>query len=270
MNSRNEQLVANLLDAGRLPHLLFHGPPGSGKTTLAKKIASRFLYMHLNASEEKSVDVVRKKIKEFCATRGRKQKYIVLDEADALSAESQMALLRIMEQYTENSRFCLICNYISMLCAPILSRCLLLYFAPPNDTQLEQLATRLELPMDGHFRRLAALCGRDMRKITRYARIGALEPTNDVYIHNNMVPPATAQHIFKTIKEMPLHHSVPTLLKQLELQHINVQHMYHTTLTHLHSRGNLNKKVITFLFKTYKNNNLKLLLLCLYSIRNEL
>ncbi len=119
-----------------MPHLLFAGPAGCGKTTAALCIARELFgdihqgFLELNASDERGIDVVRTKIKDFARTRpiGSEFKIIFLDEADALTPEAQNALRRTMESYTETCRFILSCNYSSKIIEPIQSRCAIFRF----------------------------------------------------------------------------------------------------------------------------------------------
>jgi len=128
------------IKANNFPHLLFAGPAGVGKTTAAIAMAKE-LYgetwqdniMELNASDERGIDVVRVKIKDFARTRAVENvpfKVIYLDESDALTKEAQDALRRIMEDYTQTVRFILSCNYSSKIIPPIQSRCTIFRFKP--------------------------------------------------------------------------------------------------------------------------------------------
>jgi replication factor C small subunit len=118
--------------ARSMPHLLFAGPAGSGKTTatlcLARELFGGDLshdFLELNASDERGIDVVRTKIRDFARTRplAGEFKIIFLDEADALTNDAQNALRRTMENYTRTCRFILSCNYSSKIIEPIQSRC---------------------------------------------------------------------------------------------------------------------------------------------------
>jgi replication factor C small subunit len=119
-----------------LPNLLFAGPAGCGKTTAALCLARELFGEHLgnllelNASDERGIDVVRGKIKDFARTRpmGGDFKIIFLDEADALTPEAQNAMRRTMETYTQICRFILSCNYSSKIIEPLQSRCSLFRF----------------------------------------------------------------------------------------------------------------------------------------------
>lgn len=118
--------VKGYLDSKNIPHLLFYSTPGTGKTSLAKIIVAELDcdYIYINASDENNVDTVRTKIKTYASTVGFKElKVIILDEADACTAEFQWALRNLMETYSLNTRFILTCNYHQKIIDAIRSRC---------------------------------------------------------------------------------------------------------------------------------------------------
>lgn len=128
---------------GKLPHLLFYGPPGTGKTStitaLAKEIYGpnyKSMVLELNASDDRGIDVVRNRIKDFASTMqifSRGFKLIILDEADAMTAVAQNSLRRIIERYTKNTRFCILANYSHKLNPALLSRCTRFRFNPISE-----------------------------------------------------------------------------------------------------------------------------------------
>ncbi len=130
--------VQNLTKAMNIPHMLFAGPAGTGKSTLALIVVKDLFgdtwkenYLELNASDERGIDVIRQKVKDFARTKALGNipfKIIFLDEADALTKEAQQALRRTMENFTSTCRFVMSCNYSSKIIDPIQSRCVIFRF----------------------------------------------------------------------------------------------------------------------------------------------
>jgi replication factor C small subunit len=147
----NEHIIEKVkifITNGDVPHLLFYGSAGTGKTTLAKIIANSVDadLMYINASDENSVDAVRDKIKRYASTVGFKRwKIIILDEADYLTPNAQAALRNLMETYSKTTRFILTCNYVEKIIDPIQSRCQTFAIMPPNKTDVaKRLVSVLE------------------------------------------------------------------------------------------------------------------------------
>lgn len=140
--------LQSYVDRNDLPNLMFAGGAGIGKTTCAIAIAKELYgvddwqenFLELNASDQRGIDVVRERIKNFARSSfgGHDYRLIFLDEADSLTSEAQAALRRTMEQYSNNTRFILSCNYSSKIIDPIQSRCAKYTFTPIPDTAIEQ------------------------------------------------------------------------------------------------------------------------------------
>lgn len=136
-----------------MPHLLFTGPAGVGKTTLSLVIARELFkdswrenFLELNASDERGIDVIRVKVKDFARTKALGDvpfKVIYLDECDALTREAQQALRRTMENYTNTCRFILSCNYSSKIIDPIQSRCALFRFKPLKKDEVIEIIKKI-------------------------------------------------------------------------------------------------------------------------------
>ena len=145
--------IESLTNSLNIPHLLFAGPAGTGKSTLALIIVKELFrenwrqnYLELNASDERGINVVREKVKTFARTKslGNVQfKVIFLDEADALTPEAQQALRRTMENYSSTCRFILSCNYSSKIIDPIQSRCAFFRFKLLEKKDIEKVIRKI-------------------------------------------------------------------------------------------------------------------------------
>jgi DNA polymerase III delta prime subunit len=134
-NEHLKEKVADYLQTGDVPHLLFFGKAGTGKTTLAKLIVNSINCDHIiiNASDENNVDTVRNKVKGFASTIGFKDmKVIILDEFDYMTPNAQAILRNLMETFSKHCRFILTCNYVEKVIDPIQSRCQTFQIVPPT------------------------------------------------------------------------------------------------------------------------------------------
>lgn len=124
----NKQLLQNVISSEHFPNLLFYGPPGTGKTTTIINLINKYqethyvknkeLMIHLNASDERGIEVIRNQIYQFVNSKNlftKGLKFVILDEVDYMTKTAQQALRYLLQNYTTNVRFCLICNYISRI-----------------------------------------------------------------------------------------------------------------------------------------------------------
>lgn len=189
----NQQAVVSrlleMLTANDLPHLLFIGPPGTGKTAVILAFAQDFYginfqanCLELNASDERGINVIRVNVKNFARTRSLAEvpfKLIILDEADHLTSEAQHALRRTMENYARTCRFCLIGNYGSRIIQPIQSRCALFRFNPLNgeDTtkRLRYIAEKEQVQLtDGGVKAIIEASEGDLRRAINMLQASAV------------------------------------------------------------------------------------------------
>jgi len=171
--------IKKLARENRLPHLLFHGPPGTGKTSTILAVARQIfgnsmpnMILELNASDDRGISVVRQEIQDFASTRQIFNcgfKLVILDECDAMTKDAQFALRRIIEKYSRNTRFCLICNYVSKVIPALQSRCTKFRYPPLDEAhvreRLEHVCTEEEVVLsEGGMDALVTLGNGDMRR----------------------------------------------------------------------------------------------------------
>ena len=152
-NNENIKVLSTMLNNGSLPHLLFHGTSGTGKTSLILALAKQLygnnvnlMVMKLDASDDRGINSVREEIKGFAEKKTmfcKGIKLIILDEADSMTFDAQFALRKIIEKYSESTRFCLICNYENKIIPAIRSRCANFRFNPLSIDQIVLLLTNI-------------------------------------------------------------------------------------------------------------------------------
>ena len=205
-------ILNNTLKTGELPHLLLYGGPGTGKTSSVLALCNQLFgpervnerVIELNASDERGINIVRGKIINFAkiaiGTADKKYlcppyKIIILDEADAMTKEAQAALRKVMEETSNITRFCFICNYINQIIEPINSRCVKIRFDPITKdnivNKLKYISNKenIQINYEG-LESLANISNGDLRKgililqNVKYLKIDSCEKTisnNDIY-----------------------------------------------------------------------------------------
>ncbi|XP_010521280.1 PREDICTED: replication factor C subunit 4 [Tarenaya hassleriana] len=223
------RVLTNTLETTNCPHMLFYGPPGTGKTTTALAIAHQLfgpeLYksrvLELNASDDRGINVVRTKIKDFAAVAvGSNQrqgaypcpsfKIIILDEADSMTEDAQNALRRTMETYSKVTRFFFICNYISRIIEPLASRCAKFRFKPLSEevmgSRVSHICKEEGLYLDGEaLSTLSSISQGDLRRAITYlqsaARLfGSTITSKDLLGVSGVVPPEVVKGFFVACK----------------------------------------------------------------------
>lgn len=222
------RVLTNTLETASCPHMLFYGPPGTGKTTTALAIAHQLfgpeLYkmrvLELNASDDRGINVVRTKIKDFAAvavgtcTRPGYPcppfKIIILDEADSMTEDAQNALRRTMETYSRVTRFFFICNYISRIIEPLASRCAKFRFKPLSEeimiTRILHICKEEGLNLDSQaLSTLSSISEGDLRRAITYlqsaARLyGSSITAKDLINVSGVIPQDAVQALFAACK----------------------------------------------------------------------
>ncbi|XP_058097450.1 replication factor C subunit 2 isoform X1 [Magnolia sinica] len=223
------RVLSNTLETANCPHMLFYGPPGTGKTTTALAIAHQLfgpeLYksrvLELNASDDRGINVVRTKIKNFAAVAvgsGNRHggypcppfKIIILDEADSMTEDAQNALRRTMETYSKVTRFFFICNYISRIIEPLASRCAKFRFKPLTEeimsSRILHICKEEGLNLDSEaLSTLSSISQGDLRRAITYlqgaARLfGSSITAKDLLSVSGVIPQDVVQALFTACK----------------------------------------------------------------------
>lgn len=262
-----------------MPHILISGPPGSGKTSTIHafllNLYSKEYYndnvIEINSYHERGINVIRDKIKQ-CAKQlnqnikcGINWKTIILEEADSLTHDSQFALRRIMEQYSKNTRFCIICNYINKIIEPINSRCSHLIFNPVSSSDIVKKLTFImsnEIPnynsaIYNIINDIAINCNNDMRKAISLFEMYYIQ--KDLILFLDIIPKTIYERILNSIKFKNINNLIET-----------IQYVYENNYSICNQFNNLSSFIVTLEIDDNKKHLILLKLLEIeYNLNNS-
>ena len=138
-NENIKNTISNYLEQNDIQNLIFNGPAGTGKTTLAKIIVKNLncTHLYINASDERGIDTIREKVSSFASAASFSPlKVVILDEADFLTIQAQASLRNVIETYSRTTRFIMTCNFVERIIDPLQSRCQVLKVVPPSKTDV--------------------------------------------------------------------------------------------------------------------------------------
>ncbi|KAF1759977.1 hypothetical protein GCK72_008222 [Caenorhabditis remanei] len=258
----HEQVVKTLtkfIENRTLPHLLFYGPPGTGKTTTVLAAARKMysparmssMVLELNASDERGIDVVRNTIVNFAQTKGLQSyatasssdqvpfKMVILDEADAMTKDAQNALRRVIEKYTDNVRFCIICNYLASIIPAIQSRCTRFRFAPLDQKlivpRLDFIVNSENIKMTSDGRQaLLTVSNGDMRTVINTLQSTAMsfDTVSESTVYQCIGQPTPKE--MKQVVSILLNDSAKTCMNLIKTKLFDNGYALQDVITHLH------------------------------------
>ena len=244
--------IMNYMDEDKLPHLIFYGPPGTGKTSTIIAIAKHYykddfsnMILVLNASEERGIETVRTKIKQFVTTIGLCDnvdtppfKLIILDEIDAMTEDAQAILRKVIEKYVSNVRFCFICNYLKKINPAIQSRCIIFRFKPiPYDNMYSFLISICELENIkitlNAINLIIKRSNGDMRKLLNILQSSYMYLNNQLIINNKLNITINEECISK-ILSCPTHKHIINILNYIQQNNMKCSYNYITKIINKH------------------------------------
>ena len=273
--------MEGVLKSKNMPHFLFFGPSGCGKTSTILALTRELFtdeyfnerVIELNASDERGIKVVREKIKRYAQNSVNTKegipnfKVIILDEADSMTSESQCALRKIMEDYSNVTRFCIICNYHQKIIEPIVSRCSLLRFKPIiSEKILQKLKNICEVQnikcSDNNLNKIIEICRGDLRKSINFLqRCNKNNDTINEDIINDISGIIYEDHIDNFIQNC--------LSKNNDLVNEQIEEFYNNSYSLTNQINYLIKKIINYDIDDSKKSKIILKLLDIdYNLNN--
>jgi len=255
----NKTILTNIINTSYFPNLLFYGPPGTGKTTTIINLVNAYqsklnqqnkgLMIHLNASDERGIDIIRNQINQFVNSKNlfsHGMKFVILDEVDYMTKNAQQALRYLLQTYSNNVRFCLICNYISRIDEGLQNEFLKLRFnqLPENEIVqfLNNISVKEKLNLNDHSLKLIQqLYKSDIRSMINFMQ------TNQNVKDINIIDKTVWENLYKY------------------LQSINESEKY---INEISIKYNIDKKNIIKDFLNYIIRNYKITDKCLSFIEN--
>ena len=213
----NKLMMRNIIATGHFPNLLFYGPPGTGKTTTIMNLVNEYqqatmkhtnsgLMIHLNASDERGIDIIRIQINSFVTTKslfGTGTKFVILDEVDYMTKNAQMALRHLLNSYNysqHNVRFCLICNYISRIDEALQTEFVRMRFNQLPVSEINQFITKVNASeglnmSDEMIQSIQKQFNSDIRSMINY-----MQTNQDISSHHVILADSTWDEITRVLK----------------------------------------------------------------------
>ena len=201
----NKKILTNIINTGYFPNLLFYGPPGTGKTTTIINLVNSYqerlnqknkeLMIHLNASDERGIDIIRSQINHFVNSKtmyNPGMKFVILDEVDYMTKNAQQALRYLLQNFSNSVRFCLICNYISRIDEGLQNEFLRLRFNQLPEKSIIKFLNNISISENLHFDEktlylIQNLYKSDIRSMINFMQSNQHIKDNNIYVIDDSV-----------------------------------------------------------------------------------
>jgi replication factor C subunit 3/5 len=252
----NKKILKNIIDTSYFPNLLFYGPPGTGKTTTIINLVNSYqkklnqqnkeLMIHLNASDERGIDIIRSQINQFVNSKtlfNHGMKFVILDEVDYMTKNAQQALRYLLQNYSNSVRFCLICNYISRIDEGLQNEFLRLRFnqLPEKDIIhfLKNISSAEKLNLnDKSLQLIQKLYKSDIRSMINFMQSNQNIKTEDI----NIIDDSVWDTLYNNIKNNESLLVLSTFINDTSLKY-NIE------------KKNIIKDFLNYIIRNYKNMN---------------
>ena len=229
----NKKILTNIINTGYFPNLLFYGPPGTGKTTTIINLVNSFqeklnqknkeLMIHLNASDERGIDIIRSQINHFVNSKtmyNPGMKFVILDEVDYMTKNAQQALRYLLQNFSNSVRFCLICNYISRIDEGLQNEFLRLRFNQLPEKDIIQFLNNISVCENLHFNEkslylIQKLYKSDIRSMINFMQSNQNIKDNNIYVIDDSV----WDNLFDKIKNQEALSSLKVFINNISSQY---------------------------------------------------
>ena len=229
----NKKILTNIINTGYFPNLLFYGPPGTGKTTTIINLVNSYqeklnqknkeLMIHLNASDERGIDIIRSQINHFVNSKtmyNPGMKFVILDEVDYMTKNAQQALRYLLQNFSNSVRFCLICNYISRIDEGLQNEFLRLRFNQLPEKDIIHFLNNISVCENLHFNEkslylIQKLYKSDIRSMINFMQSNQNIKDNNIYVIDDSV----WNNLFDKIKNQEVLSSLKVFINNISSQY---------------------------------------------------
>jgi DNA polymerase III delta prime subunit len=235
LDKTNKRILVNIIEKNYFPNLLLYGPPGTGKTTTIINLIDKYqetydqkrkgLKIHLNASDDRGIDIIRNQINQFVNTKtlfGNGIKFVILDEVDYMTKNAQQALRYLIQQYGENIRFCLICNYISRIDSALQNEFIRLRFCQLPESEIYTFLENIKQKENLSIKKNQLLSIQKLFKSDIRSMINFIQSNHELFNNSyasSIITETLWEDTIEKIKTMTNIEKIVTLIKQNAIEY---------------------------------------------------